>query len=284
MASKPEPDQCSIAGDKANYGQFGEITLWKLKVQVFIRPTPWRWHPNRKRFKDLPPMSKKRSRPSAKHSAQLTIPELEQSKMAVLHTLASPHSRRRYKYATEKFIAWYCGDPRLGFNRAVMVRYRSFLENQSLSAATINLHLSAIRRLADEAAESGCLSSEVVTGIRRVKGLKQLGRRICNWLTSEQAQKLVNAISKKGLRDCRDAAAIGLLLGCGLRRAEVAALRLEQFQQREDHWLILDLVGKGGRLRTVPVPDWCKTLVDMWLHEAGVRGGKVFRRSGSPPH
>ena len=125
-------------------------------------------------------MSKKRPRPSAKHSARLTIPEFEQSKTAVLHTLASAHSRRGYKYAIDKFIAWYCGEPRLGFNRAVMVRYRSFLENQSLSAATINLHLSAIRRLADEAAESGCLSSEVVTGIRRVKGLKQLGRRIGN--------------------------------------------------------------------------------------------------------
>src|SRR3984957_14835004 len=65
------------------------------------------------------------------------------------------------KNAIDKFIAWYCSEPRLGFNRAVVLRYRSFLESLSLSAATINLHLSAIRRLADEAAESSMLSPEI---------------------------------------------------------------------------------------------------------------------------
>ena len=95
---------------------------------------------------------------SAVRSATLTIPELEQSKAAVLNTLASVHSRRSYAYAIDKFIAWYCGEPRLTFNRAVVVRYRSHLESLSLSAATINLRLSAIRRLADESAESGWLT------------------------------------------------------------------------------------------------------------------------------
>jgi Phage integrase, N-terminal SAM-like domain len=87
-----------------------------------------------------------------------TIPELEQSKAAVLNTLTSEHSRRSYKHAIDRFISWYCSEPRLTFNRSVVVSYRSFLERLSLSAATINLHLSAIRRLADESAESGWLS------------------------------------------------------------------------------------------------------------------------------
>ena len=82
-------------------------------------------------------------------SAALTIPELEQPKAAVLNTLASVHSRRSYAYAIDRFIAWYCGEPTLTFNRAVVVRYRSHLESLRLSAATINLRLSAIRRLAN---------------------------------------------------------------------------------------------------------------------------------------
>jgi transposase len=134
--------------------------------------------------------------------------------------LASAHSRRSYKHAIEKFISWYCSEPRLGFNRSVVARYRSFLEGLSLSAATINLHLSAIRRLADEAAESGWLSPELAIGIRRVKGVKRLGRRIGNWLTGDQAQELLNAVSQGTLRGRRDAAVIGLMLGCGLRRSE----------------------------------------------------------------
>jgi integrase len=207
-----------------------------------------------------------------------TIPELEQSKVAVLNTLVSQHSRRSYEHAIDRFISWYCSEPRLAFNRAVVVSYRSYLERLSLSAATINLHLSAIRRLADESAEGGRLSPELAIGIRRVKGVKRLGRRMGNWLTRNQAQDMVNAASKNSLRSWRDGAILGLLLGCGLRRSEVVGLNLDQLQSREGRWVISNLVGKGGRLRTVPMPSWCKQLMDTWLQHSGVSDGRVFRR------
>ena len=153
------------------------------------------------------------------------------------------------------FIAWYCSEPRLTFNRSVFVSYRSSLERPSLSAATINLQLSAIRRLADESAESGRLSPELAIGIRRVKGVGRLGRKMGNWLARNQAQEqeLVDAASKNSLRGWRDGAMLGLLLGCKLRRSEVVGLNLDQLQSREVRWVIVNLVGKGGRLRTVPI-------------------------------
>jgi hypothetical protein len=76
-------------------------------------------------------MSRKQKCKPVSRSATLKIPELEQSKTAVLNTLASAHSRRSYEYAIERFIAWYCGEPRLAFNRSVVVRCRSFLESLS---------------------------------------------------------------------------------------------------------------------------------------------------------
>jgi len=104
------------------------------------------------------------TKPSEKHTKPiLTSPELEPAKAAALGTLVSMHSRRAYKHAIDKFIAWYCSEPRLGFNRVLVLRYRSFLESLSLSAATINLHLSAIHRLADEATESSMLSPELLS-------------------------------------------------------------------------------------------------------------------------
>jgi len=215
---------------------------------------------------------------SVARSTMLTIPELEQSEAAVLNTLASVHSRRSYAYAIERFIAWYCSEPRLTFNRTVVVRYRSYLESLHLSAATINLHLSAIRRLADESAERGWLSPELAIGIRRVQGAKRHGRKSGNWLTRNQAQELVNAASNTDLRGWRDGAILGLLLGCELRRSEVVGLTLDQLQTRDGHWVIVDLIGKGRRLRTVPVPSWCKQLLDAWLRHSGVSQGKVFRR------
>lgn len=70
---------------------------------------------------------------------------------------------------------------------------------------------------------------------------------------------------------------IAVLLGCGLRGAEVAGLTVEDLQQREEHWVIADLVGKGGHVRTVPVPIWVKVAVDRWLTAAGISTGPVFR-------
>jgi integrase len=91
-----------------------------------------------------------------------------------------------------------------------------------------------------------------------------------------QAQKLLSATDVGTLLGKRDTVMLALLVGCGLRRAELVGLQLNQLQRREDHWVIVDLVGKGGRLRTVPVPDWCKWLVDGWLCESGVREGTVL--------
>ena len=223
-------------------------------------------------------MSLKTQQESPTRPAPVTIPELEQSKTAVLNALASRHSRRSYQYAIDRFIAWYCSEPRLTFNRSVVVSYRSSLERLSLSAATINLQFSTIRRLADESAESGWLSPELAIGIRRVKGVKRLGRKMGNWLTRNQAQELVDAASTNSLRGWRDGAMLGLLLGCGLRRSEVVGLNLDQLQSREGRWVIVNLVGKGKRLRTIPVPSWSKELLDAWLRHSGVIEGKVFRR------
>jgi site-specific recombinase XerD len=75
----------------------------------------------------------------------------------------------------------------------------------------------------------------------------------------------------------RDRALLAVLLGCGLRRRELAELTVDLLQRREDHWAIVDLVGKGGHIRTVPVPDWVKQTVDDWLGAAGIADGRVFR-------
>jgi integrase len=80
------------------------------------------------------------------------------------------------------------------------------------------------------------------------------------------------------LRAKRDRAILALLVGCGLRRAELVGLGTEDFQVREEHWVIADLIGKGKHIRTVPVPVWAKRAVDEWIMAAGINGGAIFRR------
>jgi hypothetical protein len=120
----------------------------------------------------------------------LRLPDLEHAKAAVLNSLTSVDAQRGYRHAIDEFVDWYCSEPRLAFNRTVVLRYRNHLETRQLAPGTINLRLGAVRRLAYEAADCGLLSTDLAAGIRRVKGVKNLGVRLGNWLTAEQGHAL----------------------------------------------------------------------------------------------
>src|SRR5437867_10479047 len=128
------------------------------------------------------PMSKprKKKRPPKR---VLALPDLEQSKAAVLNSLSSESGQRTYDHAITEFVNWYCSEPRLAFNRTVVLRYRIYLEQKQYAPTTINLRLAAVRRVAFEAADSGLLSPELAAGIRRVKGVRRIGVRVGNWLS-----------------------------------------------------------------------------------------------------
>ena len=221
------------------------------------------------------PKSKSRKKKSPKRV--LALPDLEQAKTAVLNSLTSASGQRTYEHAIREFVAWYCSEPRLAFNRTVVLRYRIHLEQRHYAPATINLRLAAVRRIAYEAADAGLLSPELAAGIRRVKGVRRLGVRLGNWLTPEQGRRLLEHSTPSTPRALRDHAMVAMLIGCGLRRAELLALTLESVQQREEHWVIADLVGKGGHVRTVPIPRWVKDAVDAWTDAVDITHGPVFR-------
>jgi integrase len=207
----------------------------------------------------------------------LKLPDLEQSKSAVLNSLVSSSSQRSYDHAIREFIEWYCSEPRLAFNKTVVTRYRIALEQRHYAPSTINLRLAAVRRLAYEASDSRLLSPDLAAGIRRVKGVRRLGVKIGNWLTAEEGQRLLSGAGNATLRERRNYARLAVLAGCGLRRAEAAALKIEDLQLREGHWVLADLNGKGGHIRSVPVPEWVKTAIDQWAIPASIISGTLFR-------
>jgi site-specific recombinase XerD len=149
--------------------------------------------------------------------AVLKLPDLEQSKSAVINSLTSASSKRSYDRAIREFIDWYSSEPRLAFHRTVVTRYQIALEQHPYAPATINLRLAAIRRLAYEAPDCGLLSPDLAAGISRVKGVRRLGVRVGNWLTAEESKKLLGAESADTLRSRRNRALLSLLIGCGLR-------------------------------------------------------------------
>lgn len=200
----------------------------------------------------------------------------------VLDGLPAANSRRAYAAALRRFLAWFAAQ-RQPLTKAVVQSYRVQLESAGLAPRTINLHLSTVRKLAVELADNGHIAPEVAAAIGRVSGAKQSGERSGNWLTREQAGDLLALPDTGTTRGQRDRALLAVLLGCGLRRVECAALDWGNIQQREGRWAIVDMIGKGGRVRTVPMPAWAKSALDAWRAAYPVDGGRVFRslsRSG----
>ena len=201
----------------------------------------------------------------------------EKLKALVLDSVSSPITKRVYNMALNEFLAWFQQAPRPGFTKATVNAWRVSLEDRGLGSSSIIIRMSAIRKLAAEAADNGLLAPELAAGISPVKSAKTQGIRTGNWLSQRQAQALLSAPDISTLRGLRDRAILAVLLGCGLRRSEVAALTFAHLQQRDGRWCIVDLVGKHGRIRTTPMPNWVKVAIDAWTALAGIGESHVFR-------
>lgn len=166
------------------------------------------------------------------------------------------------------------GNPPL--TKATVQRYRQTL---TVSPASVNLRVSAIPKLAQEAADNGLIDQQIANGVSRVYGVKSQGVRARNWLTKQQAQALLTAPNVETLKGLRDRAILAVMVGGGLRRSEVASLTFDHIPQRDGRWVIVDIIGKGNRVRTVPIPSWVKLAIDEWANVAGLSSGPVFQSS-----
>src|SRR5215471_4412837 len=203
--------------------------------------------------------------------------EWQRLKALVLESVSSPITRRVYSMALDEFMTWFRQEPRPGFSKATVHAWRVSLQTRGLGSSSISIRLSAVRKLAAEAADNGLLPPEVAAGILRVKGVKATGVRVGNWLSLRQAQDLLSAPNIVTVKGLRDRAMLAVLLGCGLRRSEVAALTFAHLQSRDGRWCIVDLLGKHGRVRTAPLPAWVKVAIDEWAAAVGLEDGYVFR-------
>lgn len=191
--------------------------------------------------------------------------------------LTSALSRKMYAHALNEFMVWYIASGYRAITKAVVNEYKVYLQGLGYAPSTINQRLSAIRKLAKEASDNALMDFQLAQGIRNVEGVKASGVRTGNWLTQEQAQRLINTPDITSLKGLRDRAILAIMLGGGLRRSEVANLTFELIQQREGRWVIVDMVGKGNRVRSVPIPSWAKQAIDEWATASGIHQGKVFR-------
>lgn len=195
----------------------------------------------------------------------------------VCNGVSSPHSKRAYERGIADFLCWCRSSGAADFTKATVQEYRSALESRAWSASTINVNICAIRKLATELADNGALPQDVAAAIGKVKGAKRKGVRIGNWLSASQAEDLLQLPDAGSLKGKRDRALLGVLLGAGLRRSEAAGLTFTHIQLRDGRWVIADVVGKHGRIRSIPVPGWVKVSMDRWSEAAHLNDAHIFR-------
>ena len=186
------------------------------------------------------------------------IAQWKKLKALVLDSVSSSITKRVYNMALDEFcrlVHWFRQEPRPGgFCKATVSAWRVSLEQRRLGSSSIIIRMSAIRKLAAEAADNGLIAPELAAGTSRVKSVKSTGIRVGNWLSLIQAQALLCAPDVTTVKGLRDRGILAVLLRCGLRRSEVAALTFAHVQQRDGRWCIVDLKGKHGRVRTMPMP------------------------------
>ncbi len=195
----------------------------------------------------------------------------------VTNAVTSQHTQRAYGRALNDFMVWHQENGQTALNKATVQAHIAALRAAGTSASSINQRLTAIKKLAREAADNGLIDDSAAQAIGRVEGVRTEGKRLGNWLTQKQAQALLDAPDPKHIKGLRDRALLAVLLGCGLRREECAGLTFEHIQQREGRWVIVDLIGKRKKMRSVPMPSWAKARVDAWSKALGMNAGYIFR-------
>src|ERR1035438_5115501 len=99
-------------------------------------------------------------------------------KRLVLDSVSSPITRRVYNLGLDEFFAWFSLEPRPGFTKATVAAWRVALEARELGAVSINVRITAVRKLAVEPADNGLLAPDLAAGVTRVKGGCRKGVRL----------------------------------------------------------------------------------------------------------
>ncbi|WP_263377085.1 tyrosine-type recombinase/integrase [Granulicella aggregans] len=197
-------------------------------------------------------------------------------RLAVLNGDTANNSKRNYALALDE-LASFCKEREQPISRSLVLAFREAMVERKLGASTINVKLSAVRKLVGEARRAGVITGEEASQMTDVPNIPQRGARLGNWLTKEQAKELLAVPDRSTLKGKRDYVILALLTGCALRRNELAQLDVATIQLRESRWVLADLEGKGRRIRTVGVPIWVKQAINAWMTAAAIEDGRLLR-------
>lgn len=196
---------------------------------------------------------------------------------SLLEQVANPNTRAMYRKGLKDLLDWWREHGTRAFDESLVHDHLRDLAHLGYAAATINQRLAAIRRLVGKATEGGLVDAGTAAKIVQIAGVSRPKSKIKSTLDAAQAEVLINAPSGSTSKGIRDRALLAVLVGCGLRRAEVVKLKVENVQSRAGRWFLAEVVGARGRSRTVSVPAWAKEALCAWIVRSKLKSGALFR-------
>ncbi len=193
------------------------------------------------------------------------------------NSVPSGHTRRAYGKAFDDFLALAARTGQ-SISRQLFQQYRAQMVDAGLGSSTINVRLSGVRKLVNEARENGLVDPSDAERIVSVPNVPAQGVRLGQWLTVEQTRDLLAVPDRSQLKGKRSYGILSVLTLSALRREEASRLDMSHIQMREGRWVLADIQGKRGRVRTVALPASAKAAIDEWTRAAGITSGPVFRR------
>ena len=209
----------------------------------------------------------------------------------VRDSVDSLRTKELYEADVRSFLSWYILGNYSQINKSVLNKWKGELIEEGYSSSTVNVRLSAVKKMVTEVADNNLgISQDQAAAICRVKSVSRKGTRMHNWLSKKQAQQLLLRPDASTLKGCRDRCALAILIGSGLRCQELSDLTFNHIQIRDARAVIVDIVGKGNRVRSIPINSWVHLAINKWEDELTDRnetdkdyvirpmnkGGKVF--------
>jgi integrase len=194
---------------------------------------------------------------------------------SILKACKSDHTRRSYARGISALDVFADGRP---ISRLLLLDWRRAMDRENKSVGTINVRLTAVRKLVNEARRTRLIGADDAAELLDVPGLAQRGTHAGIWLDVDQARRLLAVPDRRTLRGQRNYCVLAILLGCGLRRDELVRLDCDHLQKRDGRWIVENIKGKGGRTRSVAIPEWVMEAILDWLSEARIRSGRVIRQ------
>lgn len=201
--------------------------------------------------------------------------QVEHALLVLSKSATSPKTAATYDSIVRRFLSWWQEHSQYTTPASALDGWKQSLLDSGLKFSSINVMLSAARKLFHIMARERIIDGNELASVEQVKNFPTRGQRVGNWLSDDEMRQLLALPDTSTSKGLRDYALLSVALACGLRAFELSLLTWDHIQKVGSTWVIMNLQGKHGRVRTVPIAEYAMNALNAYRKING--DGNIFR-------